>query len=336
MGYSSSVYKAAADRLAERRLNAEKAADRRRAEIYAELPRTKELEQGIASSGIRAARAVLGGGDVKSEMQKLREENLAMQQELRELLAANGYPEDVFEPQYECKRCNDTGYYDQNGRTLVCPCMKQTLVACACEELNRSAPLSLCTFENFSLDYYSRTVDPVRGVSPYSQMDNILYFCRNYADNFKNDSQSLLFCGGTGLGKTHLSLAIANVVIKRGYGVIYASAPSILRELERLFFGREKDNSLFDLLCSCDLLIMDDLGTELMTKFTVSQIYNIFNSRLLANRPTIISTNLSVKELEDMYTYRFVSRVVGETERLDFIGSDIRIKKRRNADGAKP
>lgn len=328
MGYSSNVYKAAADRLAERRLNAEKAADRRRAEIYAQLPRTKELEKGIASGGINAARAVLGGGDVVAEMKKLRDQNLAMQQELRELLTENGYSEDVFEPQYACKRCNDTGYYDHDGRTLVCPCLKQLLVTCACEELNRTAPLSLCTFENFRLDYYSRTVDHKRGVSPYEQMDNILYYCRDYAESFKNDSKSLLFTGGTGLGKTHLSLAIANVVLARGYGVIYASAPNILRDLERAFFGKEKDNSLFDLLCGCDLLIVDDLGTELPGKFSSSQVYNIFNSRLLSGKPTIISTNLNVRELEDMYTYRFVSRIVGETEKLDFIGSDIRIKKR--------
>ena len=328
MGYGKSVYKAAEDRLAARRLNAEKEADRRRAEIYEKLPRARELEQGIASCGIRAARAVIGGGDAVAEMKKLRDRNLAMQEELRELLISNGYPEDVFEPRYTCAKCSDTGYYEQNGRTLLCPCLRQTMVACACEELNRTAPLDLCTFDNFSLDYYDTAIDRSHGVSPREQMDNILYFCKGYAENFKNDAKSLLFSGGTGLGKTHLSLAIANVVISRGYGVIYTSAPNILRELERNYFGREKDNSLFELLCGCDLLIVDDLGTELIGKFSVSQTYNLFNSRLLAGKPTIISTNLGLRELEDIYSYRFVSRVVGETEKLDFLGSDIRIKKR--------
>ena len=305
MGYGKSVYKAAEDRLAARRLNAEKEADRRRAEIYEKLPRARELEQGIASCGIRAARAVIGGGDAVAEMKKLRDRNLAMQEELRELLISNGYPEDVFEPRYTCAKCSDTGYYEQNGRTLLCPCLRQTMVACACEELNRTAPLDLCTFDNFSLYYYDTAVDRSRGVSPREQMDNILYFCKDYAENFKNDSKSLLFSGGTGF-----------------------SAPNILRELERNYFGREKDNSLFELLCGCDLLIVDDLGTELIGKFSVSQTYNLFNSRLLAGKPTIISTNLGLRELEDIYSYRFVSRVVGETEKLDFLGSDIRIKKR--------
>ena len=225
MGYSSSVYKAAADRLFERRLKAEKEADRRKAEIYRKLPRTKELEMEISRCGIQAARAVIGGGDVTEEMKNLRDRNLAMQSELAEILTSNGYDKDVFEPSYRCKRCNDTGYYEENGRTLVCNCLKQALVFCACEELNRTAPLSLSTFESFSLDYYDNEIDSKTGISPYNHMSKILRYCRSYADNFAKNSESILMKGATGLGKTHLSLAIANEVIKKGYGVIYVSAP---------------------------------------------------------------------------------------------------------------
>ncbi|MGN0509200.1 MAG: ATP-binding protein, partial [Ruminococcus sp.] len=207
MGYSSNVYKAAADRLFERRLKAEKEADRRKAEIYKKLPRTRELEKEISRCGIQAARAVIGGGDVAEEMKNLRDRNLAMQAELAEILTSNGYNKNVFEPSYRCKRCNDTGYYEENGRTLVCNCLKQALVSCACEELNHTAPLSLSTFESFSLDYYDSEVDSKTGISPYNHMSKILRYCQSYAENFSKNSESILMKGATGLGKTHLSLA---------------------------------------------------------------------------------------------------------------------------------
>lgn len=327
MGYSSSVYKAAADRLFERRLKAEKEADRRKAEIYRKLPRTKELEKEISRCGIQAARAVIGGGDVTEEMKNLRDRNLAMQSELAEILTSNGYDKDVFEPSYRCKRCNDTGYYEGNGRTLVCNCLKQTLVSCACEELNRTAPLSLSTFESFSLDYYDKEIDSKTGISPYNHMSKILRYCRSYADNFAKNSESILMKGATGLGKTHLSLAIANEVIKKGYGVIYVSAPSLMQKLEKQHFSRD-DDSAIDMLVECDLLIVDDLGTEFHGQFSVSQMYNIFNSRMLANKPIIINTNLTLRELEKIYTERFVSRIIGNAQKLDFLGRDIRVRKK--------
>ena len=327
MGYSSSVYKAAADRLFERRLNAEKEADRRRAAIYKKLPRTKELEKEISHCGIQAARAVISGGNVTEEMKNLRDRNLAMQSELAEILTSNGYDKDVFEPSYSCKRCSDTGYYDENGRTLVCNCLKQALVSCACEELNRTAPLSLSTFESFSLDYYDKEVDSKTGISPCNHMSKILRYCQNYADNFTKNSESILMKGATGLGKTHLSLAIANEVIKKGYGVIYVSAPSLMQKLEKQYFSRNDDVAT-DMLIECDLLIVDDLGTEFHSQLSVSLIYNIFNSRMLANKPVIINTNFDLRELEKNYTERFVSRVIGNAQKLDFLGSDIRVRKK--------
>lgn len=329
MGYSSSVYKAAADKLFERRLNAERNADKRREAIYSEIPRVKELEKEISTCGIRAARAVVKGENVSSEMEKLRDKNLAMQKELKDLLVSNGYPEDVFEPHYLCQKCSDTGYYDQNGKTLVCSCLKNTLAVCACEELNRTAPLSLSTFESFSLDYYDKREDYNLGTSPYIQMSKILAYCRNYAENFSKNSESLLMKGATGLGKTHLSLAIANEVIKKGYGVIYASAPSLITRLEKGYFSNSDDeDSTLNMLFECDLLIIDDLGTEFHGQFSVSQLYNIFNSRMLSNKPIIINTNLTMHELEKIYTERFVSRINGNAQKLDFLGDDIRIRRK--------
>lgn len=329
MGYSSNVYKAAADKLFERRLKAEKEVDKRRSKVYAKIPRIQEIEKLISSFEIRAAKAVVRGGDVASEMKKLRDQNLALQNELNSLLVQNGYPVDVFEPHYYCPKCKDTGYYDENGKTLVCSCLKNALVACACTELNRNAPLALSTFETFSLDYYDKREDAQLGTSPYKQMNKIFNYCKNYADNFKKNSESILMKGATGLGKTHLSLAIANEVIKKGFGVIYSSAPTLMNRLEKNYFSKgDNDDSTENMLLECDLLIVDDLGTEFHGQFSISQLYNIFNSRMLSNKPIIINTNLTMRELEKIYNERFVSRINGNAQKLDFLGKDIRIRKK--------
>ena len=260
-------------------------------------------------------------------MTKLKEKNLSMQSELKQLLVQNGYAENALEPQYACEKCSDTGYVEQGNRTLMCSCLKRELVACACEELNRSIPLSLCSFESFSLERYSKAVDPSTGFVPYRHMEKVFKYCRAYAQNFTPDSESILMRGKTGLGKTHLSLAIAKEVIGRGYGVIYVSAPALALKLEKERFSRDEQTETLDALSSCDLLIVDDLGTEFRNNFTVSQIYNLFNARLLRRKPFIISTNLTIAELEREYSDRFVSRINGAAQKLDFIGEDLRIKK---------
>ncbi len=329
MGFSSTIYKNAADKLAQKRLAAEKQADLRREEIYSRYPRVKELEQQIAYCGTEAAKTVLRGGDVVAEMTKLKEKNLAFQEELRALLIESGCGENALEPQYSCPICGDKGFYEQNNRTIMCPCMKRELVACACEDLNRTAPLSLCTFDSFRVDRYSRERDAETGIVPYAHMEKIFKYCKGYAESFTPQSESILMKGATGLGKTHLSLAIANEVIRRGYGVIYVSAPSLLSELEKEYFSRNSSgSSTAEMLTDCDLLIIDDLGTEFRTQFSTSQIYQIFNSRILSHKPVIINTNLSMSELEKAYTDRFVSRINGAAQKLDFLGDDIRIRRK--------
>ncbi len=329
MGYSKSVYKKAADRLFEQRQLAQKQAEARREEIYSRLPRVRELEQQIALCGSEAVRTVLRGGDAAAEMAKLRDKNLALQAELRELLVSNGYDQDVLEPRYLCKKCDDTGYVEAHGRTVVCTCLKRLLTTVACEELNRTAPLKLCTFESFDTDSYSQTPDPDTGMVPRRHMEKILKYCQSYAQNFTPQSNSILMKGATGLGKTHLSLAIANEVIRRGYSVIYASAPEIFMKMEKEHFSREAADTTFDSLLDCDLLIIDDLGTEFKTAFTTAQVYNLFNSRVLQGKPLIINTNLTMAQLEREYSNRFVSRVNGAAQKLDFLGEDQRIARKQ-------
>ena len=258
MGFNSNVQKIAADRLFERRIQAEKRAERTKAEFFEKCPRASELDRGITNSGVQAARAVLKGGDVVSEMKKLRDSNLAMQSELKELLRKNGYPETALEPDYKCKKCSDTGYYETEGRTVLCTCLKQELVRAACDELNRTAPLSLSTFDSFSLEYYDRQTDPNYGVVPYQHMDKVLKFCKAYAESFTPDSGSILMKGATGLGKTHLSLAIANEVLGRGYSVVYDSIINILSNIEKEKFSYSHSTETLDLIMDAQLLILDD------------------------------------------------------------------------------
>lgn len=328
MGFNSYTYQKANEILAERRLNAEKTADQRREIIFSRVPRLKELDREISSANIQIARIVVKGGDVVAEMTKLKNRNIALQKEFAELLSANGYSENVLEPRYCCEKCSDRGQYEEKGRSVMCSCMKNLLVSVACEELNKTAPLSLSTFETFNIDYYSKEKDERTGISPYFVMSRVYDFCIKYAGEFSEHSGSILMKGNTGLGKTHLSLAIANEVLKKGYGVIYVSAPVLLQRLEKNYFSNDKSDDIEQLVTDCDLLIIDDLGTEFKTQFSSSQLYNVCNSRILKNKPIIISTNLTPEEMKDDYSERFVSRIFGGAQTLDFLGEDIRILKK--------
>lgn len=328
MGYSKEIYRATKAKMEERRTKAERRAEQVREEVYRRVPRIEELEKEISSCGILAVRAVLNGGDVKSATQDLRAKSLSMQKEVKKLLKENGYEENCFEPHYNCKYCKDTGYIEKDGRTVYCPCFKRLLVATACEELNRTAPLRLSTFESFDLNMYSHEVDKESGVSPFDKMQKIYNYCVQYARTFTPESKTILMRGGTGLGKTHLSLAIANEVTRRGFGVIYVSAPMLMSTLSNMHFSKESnDSEYFEMLTKCDLLIIDDLGTEFSNTFSNTQFYNLCNSRMLLRKPLIINTNLSITELEKTYTSRFISRIYGEGVRLNFVGDDIRLKK---------
>lgn len=324
MGYSKDIYDDALEELKARRNKAEYEAISRHSEIVKKLPRIQEIEESLAKTSTMAARAVFADRiSVREMLEKLKTQNLALQMELKTILEKNSYPADYLETHYYCKDCNDKGYID--GK--MCTCMKKLLREKAYDKLNKVSPLSLSDFKSFSLEYYSKDTirEGDRMVSPYSRMEKILHFCESYAVNFTLSSRSILFQGGSGLGKTHLSLAIAKELIENGYGVIYASAPDILSKLESERFNDDKSTDATEnLLKECDLLIIDDLGTEFLTQFTLSKIYNIINTRMLLKKPIIISTNLTLKELEKSYHQRLVSRIIGEMIRLKFIGRDIR------------
>ena len=327
MAYGREIYEAAGRSLRERRRKAEEDAGRRRAELFRACPRAEQLERELASTSVRAAKAVLGGKNSAEALESLKERNLALQTELSRLREEYGAGDP--EPAYACPKCRDTGYVD--GR--MCSCMKELLQRESYRRLNELTPLSLSTFGSFSLEYYS---DEPREDRPSDReiMRNTLRFCQAYARRFGPGSPNLILTGRTGLGKTHLSLAIANEAIQKGCGVVYSSVGSLVAKLEDEHFGRDSGTETMASLQSCDLLILDDLGTEFRSSFSSAAIYSLVNSRLLLEKPTIISTNLSTKEMTDFYSERFASRIIGSYQRIAFVGRDVRQQKRaRRATG---
>ncbi len=324
MGYSREIYEKAGEVLSKRRQKAFYDAEHRRDKIYKEIPRVREIEQLLTHTGLAAAKAVISGSDTRTELTRLRDENLKLQGELKVILNSRGYRPEDLEEHYKCPMCRDKGYNDG----IMCVCMKKLLRDIAFSELNSLSPLSLSSFDSFSLKYYSDSPDK-NGNVPRTRLEKIFNFCQDYAENFNGLNKSILMEGGTGLGKTHLSLAIARRVIEKGFGVIYCSAPNILSVLEKEHFSRDSDRPTLRHLEQCDLLILDDLGTEFSTHFTTTSIYNLINTRMSREKPTIVNTNLSLYELKKNYTERLVSRMIGEHIYLEFIGEDVRIVKRK-------
>jgi DNA replication protein DnaC len=329
MAYGKDIYQTAFGILNDRRMREDEAAEERRRVFYTMYPRAQEIERLLTATAIGAAKAVLNGGNTVTELTRLKEKNLSLQQELSQILRGAGLEPDYLTPHYQCAKCEDTGYID--GR--MCSCLRDLLRRTAYQRLNEMTPLSLCSFEDFSLRHYPESPQNEGEIAPKKQMENIFHFCRTYARDFSLKSPSLILQGGTGLGKTHLSLAIAREAVGKGFGTIYLSAQNMATSLERERFGRaEEDENTNELLIGCDLFILDDLGTEFSTSFIDAAIYNIVNTRLMAGRPTIISTNLSLYELQKRYSERFVSRIIGSYVRLTFLGKDVRQQKRMKRD----
>lgn len=319
MGYSKETYKAAREKLAQRKREAEQKAEEIKENFLKMNPEGRVLLDRIGSAGSKAAIAVLKGGNVRAELEKLKEENLRCQREFENLLKANGLTREDISPQYACKKCGDTGYVDG----VMCSCLKELVKIEAYKSLNQISPLQISTFESFSLSYYDSLPQNQK-----TTMVNTFRYCKQYAENFTREAPSLIFQGGTGLGKTHLSLAIAGVVIEKGYGVIYGSVHSFASAIERQRFGGSDEEDTAALLSSADLVILDDLGTEFPSPYVSSTIYNIIDTRGMKNLPTIISTNLTAEEIQKRYGERLVSRIFGSYNRFVFVGKDIRLAKR--------
>lgn len=325
MAYSTQVVIKARERLAQAKADRESENRRHLIDAYRRVPRLKEIDLELQGTMAKAAQAVFTqGGDVQVAMEQVRNENLALQLERRELIAAN-FEEGYLDESPICDRCGGYGYV---GSTM-CECLVELCRQEQRKELNLLSG-GKETFGQFRLDYYSDRYDPKYGASPRTIMEKNFKNCRTYAATFSMNAGNLLFVGGTGLGKTFLSACIAKTVADRGYSVCYETAGRLFANLERAkFSGDEAARKESEKYAACDLLIIDDLGTEMPGQFVTAALYGLINDRLQEEKPMVISTNLNVDEAERRYTPQIASRLHGNFMRLTFVGDDIRVMKNR-------
>ena len=325
MAYSKEVVQRARARLAQAKEDRESENRQHLAEAYARVPRIREIDILLRRTMAMAAQAVFAsGGDVQSAMAEAKQQNLALQQERAWLIDTN-FEEGFLDETPICDRCGGTGYM---GSTM-CECLTEL---CRQEQKKELALLSggKENFSQFRLDYYSDRVDPKLGVSPRAIMERNFRVCRTYAATFSQNSGNLLFIGGTGLGKTFLSACIARAVADKGYSVLYETSTHLFNKLEQAKFNpTEESRYEAAKLNTCDLLIVDDLGTEMPGQFVTAALYSLLNDRLLAGKPMIISTNLIVDEMQRRYSPQIASRLQGHFDQLVFRGEDIRVLKNR-------
>lgn len=323
MSYSQEVYSRATETLERRRERANLEALDRFDEISEKLPELDSIRRKLAQIGLNISKVFLYSKDKQADIEQLMKESLDLQEQKKEILTKNGYGENALDVQFTCPACKDTGFIGSRR----CKCHNELLKDIERSNLAKIAPIEDCTFETFDTRYYPDQVME-NGISPRDKAEKIKNSCSKYAVNFSRCSKNIMFMGGTGLGKTHLSLAIANVVINKGYSVVYGTAQNILSDLQNENFGRDDNLRYYErAVLNCDLLILDDLGTEFKNNYTVACLYNIINSRLSAKLPTIISTNFTLDELEDKYDQRITSRITGEYSQLILVGNDIRYIK---------
>ena len=330
MAYDGKILRLALQEFEKDRAQREASEESRRERIFQRQPRLREIERELCSTMSRIITGALRRGtDPGPAIQTLRDENLSLQAEKRELLGRMGLPEDCLEEKPLCPLCGDTGY--RNGK--MCRCLRRYYAREQQKELSRMLDLGSQSFDTFSLEWYPDRYDTAQGCVPRQHMEMVYDVCADYAQQFGRRPANLLLFGASGLGKTHLSAAIAREVSGRGWSVVYDTAGSVFQRFEAQKFTREENaGDDVDRVLNCDLLILDDLGTEMTTAFVQSALYQIINTRLMEKRSTIISTNLTPGQLAQRYSPQIASRVEGEYQILPFVGEDIRkLKKERNA-----
>jgi len=314
------LYQTAMRTVAARRQAARARAEDARAETYAAVPGLKQAEDAFRACGIRAAMCGAAGQAPNAALKELSEAKAKMTQ----LLAESGRPADWLEPRFVCKKCQDTGTV--NGKS--CSCVQALMKEMRRKEIEELSSLSLQSFDTMELRYYPEKKDPATGRSVRRYMQGVLEDLRTYAQEFDRDSVNLLLFGNAGLGKTHAALAIAAEVLNKGYDVIYISSPDFFGRVEELHFGSDptgEKEALIDAVTGADLLILDDIGTEMVSPYMISVFYTLLNNRMAARRPTIFTTNITDGALlEKRYTEKISSRLSGSCEPFAFLGEDIR------------
>lgn len=323
MAYSGKTIAAAKAVLADRVSVRQAQSDRRLSEVYQKIPQIRRIDAELRSQMLELAVAAFQS-DNSDGVKDLAVKNLRLQSQREELLIAAGFPADYTDDKPVCSRCGDRGFVGSR----MCACLAELCARQQIKELSALLKLGNESFDNFRIDYYSPVKHVDYGVSPRDNMEMVFEQCVQYARNFAVDSANLCFRGGTGLGKTFLAGCIAREVSGSGWSVVYDTAINVLDAFERTKFNNDEDAEEYtEQVLNCDLLILDDLGTEMKTQFTVSALYNIVNSRLLKNKKTLLTTNLTLNEMKERYTPQIMSRIEGEYTTMFFFGDDIRVMK---------
>lgn len=320
MAYSAQVLRRARARLEQAKLERERENEAHRAAAYERYPRLREIDRELQQSMAELAIAFLKK-DSEEALGAIRTRNQTLQAERNWILEAGEFEDGYLDDTPVCTRCGGTGY----DGSQMCSCLRELCRQEQKKELTSLLGSGRESFDTFRLDVYSDAYDPKLGTSPRELMRSNLNICKKYATGFSAASGSLLFSGATGLGKTFLSACIARQIADRGFSVMYETAIRLFGDFETEKFGAQGgDGSLTRKYFDCDLLIIDDLGTEMTTQFTVSALYSVLNTRMMEGKPILISTNLLPEALETRYSPQIASRIVGTFRLIKFAGDDLR------------
>lgn len=321
MAYSKRILAKVTNEFQDMRNSHKRLLQQREIEIYEKFPEIEKIDTDLRKLGFQLAKSVIAGADVEESLEKIREESRKLEEIKIKELVKNGYPEDYLLIKYNCPICKDEGFVDG----VMCKCFERTLKEEAYKYSNLPILMDSRTFDDFNLELYP---DDESGLSPRKVMTAVFEYCKEYAKTYDNKSENLFLYGGTGLGKTFLSSCIAKTVLEKGYSVFYQPAYKIFPIFEELRFGdRDKDilRMQTDEIFKTDLLIIDDLGTELTTSYTAEVFFDLLNSRINDKKQTIINTNLSLADVQRVYSERITSRIIGNFTQLKFLGEDIRV-----------
>ena len=331
MSYSPNVLRRAQARLSQRREERQARQEALRRQVYAQLPRVAEIDRLLRRTMAQVIAAALReGGDPTAEVADIRRKNQALQQERSELLTGHGFPADALDDKPLCAKCGDSGWVGSD----MCDCLKVLCTQEQIKELSQLLDLGEQSFDTFDLGFYSPEAWPAWGRSPRENMEKVLKICRDYAQNFgRYYFNNLFLSGSTGLGKTFLSACIARTVSENGFSVVYDTAVNVLAKFEDQKFSRDAEEGReargeTRRYLNCDLLILDDLGSEMTTPFVQSALYQLVNSRLTAEKRTVISSNLTMDDVRGRYSPQIASRLEGEYRVLPFFGEDIRLQRK--------
>ncbi len=325
---ADSAYKQTVLELERRRLKSADIYEQRLDEIFAKIPKIQELRQEISQSSIMITKALLHGGDAEKLINELKDGNQHRLEYEKYLLKTNGYDENYLKDFYFCNLCEDKGFIENKK----CKCFDQLMIEKLYQISNIREVLKVENFDTFNLEYFSDTVK-IDGITPKTIIKDNYKMAQRFVIEFDDVYRNLFMYGNVGLGKTFLCNCIAKDLLDQGHSVFYVSAIELFKKLEDYRFYRNentKHEEFISYLTKADLLIIDDLGTEVQTQFTSSELFNIINKRHTDRKHTIISTNIPMSEIEKIYSHRLESRFFGNFELIKFIGEDIRLLKKFN------